>query len=99
MDKAYEILTSLGNINEDAGVLEAKIRKTLVTPHIVNGRQNIKSDVYWGDAYTGLLEIFGINPEKQTILVAWEYKKIGETADNKIVLSSYPKCVTIYQKE
>lgn len=98
MDKAYEIWTSLGYINEDAGVLEAKIRKTLVAPHTIHGHQNIKSDVYWGDAYISLLEIFGIDLKKQTILVTWEYKKIGETADSKIILSSYPKCVTIYQK-
>ena len=99
LDKAYEIWTSLGYINEDAGVLEARIRKTLVASNTIKGHQNIKNDVYWGDAYTGLLEIFGINLEKQTIVIAWEYKKIGEIADNKIVLSSYPKCVTIYQKE
>ena len=99
MDKAYEIWTSLGYINEDAGVLEARIRRTLIAPHNIKGHQNIKNDIYWGDAYIGLLEIVGTNLEKQTIMIAWEYKKIGETADNKIVLSSYPKCVTIYQKE
>ena len=98
MDKAYEIWTSLGYINEDAGVLEARIRRTLVAPHTIKGHQNIKNDIYWGDAYIGLLEIVGTNLEKQTIMIAWEYKKIGETADSKIILSSYPKCVTIYQK-
>ncbi|MBQ3067659.1 MAG: hypothetical protein IJC97_01255 [Oscillospiraceae bacterium] len=108
MDKAHEIWTSLGYINEDSGFFEARIRQAIAKSQIcsVTGRQNIKKDIktqkdkYYGDTYTVVIEVPGIALEKQTVLTSWEYKKIEvETADNEIVLLSYPRCVTIYQKE
>ena len=107
MDKAHEIWTSLGYINEDSGFFEARIRQALVKSQIysVTGRQNVKKDIkaqkdkYYGDTYAVVIKIPGIDLEKQTLLTSWEYKKIDtETTDDTILLS-YPRCVTIYQKE
>ncbi|MBQ6143665.1 MAG: hypothetical protein IJI84_04205 [Clostridia bacterium] len=89
MDKAYDIWKRLGYTNKDVGILEARIRESLIK-EVLNNPTYIKVN-----NILVIISINGINSEKYKIKTVWTYQKVFE--DTKKLLS-YPRCVTIYME-